>query len=36
MPEATTATTTEGLHGPYAGLDLDALVDWPVVRTWLL
>jgi hypothetical protein len=29
-----TATTTEGLHGPYAGLDLDALVDWPGCRLW--
>ena len=39
MPEATTGTTgttTDALHGPYAGLDLDALVDWPVVRTWLI
>ena len=36
MAEAATGTTiTEALHGPYAGLDLDALVDWPVVRTWL-
>ena len=35
MPEATTGTTADALHGPYAGLDLDALVDWPVVRVWL-
>src|ERR1700692_2964649 len=35
MPEATTGTTSDALHGPYAGLDLDALVDWPVVRVWL-
>jgi cytochrome c oxidase cbb3-type subunit 1 len=35
MPEATTGTTADALHGPYAGLDLDSLVDWPVVRTWL-
>ena len=35
MAEATTGTTADALHGPYAGLDLDALVDWPVVRAWL-
>ena len=35
MPEAGTGTTAEALRGPYAGLDLDALVDWPVVRVWL-
>ena len=23
------------LRGRFAGVDLDALVDWPVVRTWL-
>ena len=35
MAEATIGTTPDPLHGPYAGLDLDALVDWPVVRAWL-
>ena len=35
MPESATGTTADALHGPYAGLDLDSLVDWPVVRTWL-
>src|ERR1700677_2073437 len=35
MAEATTGTASEAFHGPYAGLDLDALVDWPVVRAWL-
>jgi cytochrome c oxidase cbb3-type subunit 1 len=29
------AATTQALHGRFAGLDLDDLVDWPVVRTWL-
>ena len=24
------------LRGKFAGVDLDELVDWPVVRTWLL
>ena len=23
------------LRGRFAGVDLDALVDWPVVRVWL-
>ena len=27
--------TTEVLRGRFAGVDLDALVDWRVVRTWL-
>ena len=27
--------TAEPLHGKFAGVDLDALVDWRVVRTWL-
>ena len=35
MAEATTTAIPDALHGPYAGLDLDALVDWPVVRAWL-
>ena len=26
----------EKLHGRFEGVDLDSLVDWPVVRTWLL
>ena len=25
----------EALRGKFAGVDLDELVDWPVVRTWL-
>ena len=25
----------ETLHGRFTGIDLDDLVDWPVVRTWL-
>src|ERR1700689_5341792 len=29
MSETTTGTRTDALHGPYAGLDLDGLVDWP-------
>ncbi len=28
--------TSELLRGRFAGVDLDALVDWRVVRTWLL
>ncbi|MGB8279181.1 MAG: cytochrome oxidase, partial [Methylovirgula sp.] len=28
--------TAELLRGRFAGVDLDALVDWRVVRTWLL
>jgi cytochrome c oxidase cbb3-type subunit I len=27
--------TAQVLHGKFAGVDLDELVDWPVVRTWL-
>ena len=26
---------TETLHGRFTGINLDDLVDWPVVRTWL-
>jgi cytochrome c oxidase cbb3-type subunit 1 len=29
------AAEIQALHGRFAGLDLDRLVDWPVVRTWL-
>lgn len=28
--------TQETLHGSFAGVDLDSLVDWRVVRVWLL
>ncbi len=27
--------TAQVLHGKFAGVDLDELVDWRVVRTWL-
>jgi hypothetical protein len=27
--------TAQVLRGKFAGVDLDELVDWPVVRTWL-
>lgn len=30
------AFPAERLHGRFTGIDLDSLVDWAVVRTWLL